>query len=448
LRPGIDRVRYGCRLVQWQSRAGNCESLRLNLAGAKVIYGDPKISRYTARKIVAGRVLDARPERQVERGNLEVWGDVAGLHDIGEGECAGTRSADIGRQLVVIELERRGAGHGHRLTRRHFDRDQVAGGDVHATGVGCADERGHGRRRRIERVNDRGAGAGIASRVGVLRRHRVGAVTRQCDALAPRAVGLDRRRAKRGGAVVQRHGAAGIRHIHRPRHRLRGMIGQAAGTADRNQRRCRIERIDDRGAGAGIASRVGVLRRHRMGAVTRQGDARAPRAVGLDRRRAQRGGAVVQRHNGAGIRHIHRPRHRLRRMIGQTPSAADCLQRRGGVEREGERGGASIAGGVGLARQMVCDPSVKPLGVNVQAPLLLAVAVAAIALPSTVKCTTALGSPDPVSAGFEVILSLDDEPVSCTNASVTLGITVSTVKTCVASVAGLPAASDTSALTV
>jgi hypothetical protein len=33
----------------------------------------------------------------------------------------------------------------------------------------------------------------------------------------------------------------------------------------------------------------------------------------------------------------------------------------------------------------------------------------------------AFGSPDPVSAGFEVILSVDDEPVSLTKLSVTAG---------------------------
>ena len=77
---------------------------------------------------------------------------------------------------------------------------------------------------------------------------------------------------------------------------------------------------------------------------------------------------------------------------------------------------------------MVCDPSNKPLGVNVQLPLLLAVAVLAIALPSTVKCTTALGSPEPVSASFDVILSEDDEPVSLTKLAVTCGAGVDDVK--------------------
>jgi hypothetical protein len=70
---------------------------------------------------------------------------------------------------------------------------------------------------------------------------------------------------------------------------------------------------------------------------------------------------------------------------------------------------------------MVCTPSAKLSGVNVHTPLLSAVAVAAIAFPSTVKCTTAFGSTDPVNASFDVILSVEDRPVSVTRLIVTLG---------------------------
>ena len=49
-------------------------------------------------------------------------------------------------------------------------------------------------------------------------------------------------------------------------------------------------------------------------------------------------------------------------------------------------------------------PFASPLGVNDQAPVASAVAVPAMALPSTVKCTTALGSPVPASAGLVVVV--------------------------------------------
>jgi hypothetical protein len=50
-----------------------------------------------------------------------------------------------------------------------------------------------------------------------------------------------------------------------------------------------------------------------------------------------------------------------------------------------------------------------------------AVTVAAIGVPSIVKCTMVLGSPEPVSAGSEVILSVLDIAVSWASASVTAG---------------------------
>ena len=60
---------------------------------------------------------------------------------------------------------------------------------------------------------------------------------------------------------------------------------------------------------------------------------------------------------------------------------------------------------------MVWAPSASPLGVNDQAPVASAVTVVAMALPSMVKCTTVLASPVPLSASFEVIWPLADEPV-------------------------------------
>ena len=69
----------------------------------------------------------------------------------------------------------------------------------------------------------------------------------------------------------------------------------------------------------------------------------------------------------------------------------------------------------------------QTIGVKVQAPLALAVAVAATTVPSTVKCTTAFGSPEPVNAAFDVIMSVDEMPVSLTRLSATAGTCVSTV---------------------
>ena len=73
---------------------------------------------------------------------------------------------------------------------------------------------------------------------------------------------------------------------------------------------------------------------------------------------------------------------------------------------------------------MVWAPSASPLGVNDQAPCALAVTVVAMALPSMVKCTTVLASPLPLSASFEVMWSLADEPVSMVSASLTVGTVV------------------------
>src|SRR6476659_8476083 len=70
---------------------------------------------------------------------------------------------------------------------------------------------------------------------------------------------------------------------------------------------------------------------------------------------------------------------------------------------------------------MVWLPSARPVGVNDQAPVELAVAVAAMARLSTVKWTTALGSAVPVSVGLVVILSLPEAPVSLANPAASTG---------------------------
>ena len=76
---------------------------------------------------------------------------------------------------------------------------------------------------------------------------------------------------------------------------------------------------------------------------------------------------------------------------------------------------------------IVCAPSKSPLGVKLQFPLASAVAVDPISVPSTLKCTTALASPEPCKEGSLVILSLDEAPVSDARFSFTAGATVSTV---------------------
>ena len=65
-------------------------------------------------------------------------------------------------------------------------------------------------------------------------------------------------------------------------------------------------------------------------------------------------------------------------------------------------------------------------GVNVQVPALFAVAVPSVTMP-LVSVTTPLGSPPPVNASSDVILSVDDDPESRTSVSVTGGGVVSTV---------------------
>ena len=75
---------------------------------------------------------------------------------------------------------------------------------------------------------------------------------------------------------------------------------------------------------------------------------------------------------------------------------------------------------------IVCAPCARPVGVNDQAPLAFAVVVPRTVAPS-VSVTTALGSPVPLSVGFEVTPSVDEAPVSTDKVSVTAGAIVSTV---------------------
>ena len=59
---------------------------------------------------------------------------------------------------------------------------------------------------------------------------------------------------------------------------------------------------------------------------------------------------------------------------------------------------------------IVCTPSARPLGVNDHAPLASVITVEAVGVPSIVKYTAVLARPVPLSASFEVMLSLGDVP--------------------------------------
>ena len=75
---------------------------------------------------------------------------------------------------------------------------------------------------------------------------------------------------------------------------------------------------------------------------------------------------------------------------------------------------------------IVCDPSDSPVGVNDQTPAPFAVVVPRTVAPS-LSVTSVLAAPDPVSASFEVMLSLADKPVSVVRRSITVGPTVLSV---------------------
>ena len=81
------------------------------------------------------------------------------------------------------------------------------------------------------------------------------------------------------------------------------------------------------------------------------------------------------------------------------------------------------------------------IGVNDHTPCVSVGTVVAMRLPSIVKSTAVLARPVPVSASFEVILSLADEPVSNARLSVTVGPVVLSVKTTGVLVPVLPAVS-------
>src|SRR5207248_1260757 len=74
--------------------------------------------------------------------------------------------------------------------------------------------------------------------------------------------------------------------------------------------------------------------------------------------------------------------------------------------------------------RIVWLPSSSPTGANVQSPLASAVVVPSTVVPS-INVTSAFGSPEPVSVGVEVILSVDDKPVSFATRDVGRGATVS-----------------------
>ena len=112
-----------------------------------------------------------------------------------------------------------------------------------------------------------------------------------------------------------------------------------------------------------------------------------------------------------------------------APAAAgDRHHRRGGVEREAERGGAGVAEAIGLARHDGVGAVGKPArGERPGRRCASAVTVVAMALPSMLKCTTVLASPLPLSASFEVMRSLAEVPVSMLSASVSVGPVVLSV---------------------
>src|SRR5450759_2504503 len=85
------------------------------------------------------------------------------------------------------------------------------------------------------------------------------------------------------------------------------------------------------------------------------------------------------------------------------------------------------AASVSLATS-VCAPLARPVGVYDHAPLALAMVVPSTLEPSLIV-TTALASPVPLSAAFDVILSVDDEPVSLVRPAVTVGAVASSVNT-------------------
>src|SRR3954447_13666822 len=65
----------------------------------------------------------------------------------------------------------------------------------------------------------------------------------------------------------------------------------------------------------------------------------------------------------------------------------------------------------------VCMPSARPVGVKLHAPAMSVIVVPSRAPPSRMV-TPVLASPRPLTAGFEVMLSLDELPVSETKSMI------------------------------
>jgi hypothetical protein len=85
--------------------------------------------------------------------------------------------------------------------------------------------------------------------------------------------------------------------------------------------------------------------------------------------------------------------------------AADTVTVGALVSRVKVKGAVPVPPALVSLATIVCGPSPSPVGVKVQAPLASAVVVAAIWMPSIVKCTTAFGSPESVRVGSLVSLS-------------------------------------------
>ena len=159
----------------------------------------------------------------------------------------------------------------------------------------------------------------------------------------------------------------------------------------------------------------------------RQRDRDAPAAVGCTTALPSAVGAVEQGDGRAGIGDVDRAGDGLRRLVGRTTRARDRHQRCGGIEREAERGGAGIAEAVGLARHDGVGAVGKPGRGERPGALRIGGHGGGDGLPSMVKCTTVLASPLPLSASFEVMWSLAEEPVSMVSASVSVGAVVLSV---------------------
>src|SRR3954453_19432526 len=73
--------------------------------------------------------------------------------------------------------------------------------------------------------------------------------------------------------------------------------------------------------------------------------------------------------------------------------------------------GPGLAAGAVWVAVSVCAPSDRPVGVKLQAPVPSAIVVPRT-VPPSLSVTTVLARPVPLIAGFEVIPSVDELPVS------------------------------------